>query len=219
MRFGVHFDGLTYVERVALALAASEGTVNHARLRAVTTEHPVDLSKTLQRLTQAGMLESTGGRGAVYHLPGEMIPTPDDVFGPAPRISVPSSPSLDVSSPNFDEKRDADGCLIAVPLQLPVIDNLSALSWVLRARLEAIAAEPRAKGKVDREVMVAVVLALSAHHFVTLRCLAELVDRKPETLRDHYLTKLVRERKLTLAFPTTPTHERQAYCTTTALQP
>jgi hypothetical protein len=67
--------------------------------------------------------------------------------------------------------------------------------------------------------MVAVVLALSAHHFVTLRCLAELVDRKPETLRDHYLTKLVRERKLTLAFPTTPTHERQAYCTTTALQP
>ena len=30
-------------------------------------------------------------------------------------------------------------------------------------------------------------------------------------LRDQYLTKLVRERKLTLAFPKTPTHEQQAY--------
>ncbi len=46
-----------------------------------------------------------------------------------------------------------------------------------------------------------------------LRTLAELVQRKPETLRDQYLTKLVRERKLTLAFPKTPTHERQAYTT------
>jgi ATP-dependent DNA helicase RecG len=77
----------------ALALAASEGTVNHARLRALTTEHPFDLSKTLQHLTQAGFLESTGGRGAVYYLPGEPIPTPDDVLVrrpdfrcPAPRI-------------------------------------------------------------------------------------------------------------------------------------
>jgi len=54
---------------------------------------PFDLSKTLQHLTQAGLLESTGGRGAVYHLPGEPIPTPDDVFGPATRFSVPSSPN------------------------------------------------------------------------------------------------------------------------------
>src|SRR3989338_7366842 len=65
-RFVERFKVLSYVERVALALAASEGTVNHARLRSVTSEHPVDLSRTLQHLTQAGMLESTGGRGAVY---------------------------------------------------------------------------------------------------------------------------------------------------------
>jgi predicted HTH transcriptional regulator len=223
-RFGGRFDGLNYVERVALALAASEGTINHARLRAVTTEHPVDLSKTLQHLTQAGMLASTGGRGAIYHLPGEAIPTPDDVFGPAPRISVASSPNLDSSSPNLDssspnldEKRDADGCLIADQLARPVIDELDTLSQILRGHLETIAAEPRTKGKVPREVLTNVVLELCAHHFVTLRCLAALINRKPETLRDQYLTKLVRERKLTLAFPTSPTHERQAYCASSAL--
>ncbi len=212
-RFGAAFEDLNHVERVALALAASEGTVNHARLRAVTTEHPVDLSKTLQHLTQAGMLESTGGRGAVYHLPGEAIPTPDDVFGPPARISAPSSPNLGASSPNLGENRDADGCLVSEQLALPVIDELSALSARLRGSLEALAAEPRSKGKVDRAVLIEVILQLCKGRFVMLRTLAELVQRKPETLRDQYLTKLVRERKLTLAFPKTPTHERQAYTT------
>lgn len=215
-RFGMRFETLSHVERVALALAASEGTVNHARLRAVTTEHPVDLSKTLQHLTQTGMLESTGGRGAVYHLSGEAIPTPDDVFGSPARISVPSSPNLGSSSPNLGEKRDGNGCLIADSLALPIIDDIAALAPALRGSLEAIALEPRSKGKVDREVLIAVVLRLCARHFVTLRCLALLVNRKPETLRDQYLTKLVRERKLILAFPTTPTHERQAYCASEA---
>lgn len=218
-RFGQHFDGLTYVERVALALAASEGTVNHARLRAVTTEHPVDLSKTLQHLTQVGMLESTGGRGAIYHLPGEPIPTPDDVFGPPTRISVPSSPNLAPSSPNLNGVRDSDGCLISEQLGFPVIDDLTSLSPRLLSALEAVALEPRSKGKVDREVLIDVVLQLCTGRFVMLRCLAELVHRKPETLRDQYLSKLVRDRKLALAFPTTPTHERQAYCSTASLPP
>ena len=70
---------------------------------------------------------------------------------------------------------------------------------------------------MDREILIAVILQLSAKQFVTLRCLATLVNRKPETLRDQYLTKLVRERKLALAFPTTPTHERQAYCASEGL--
>ena len=212
--FGTGFEHLNHVERVALALAASEGTVNHARLRAVTTEHPVDLSKTLQHLTQAGMLESTGGRGAVYHLPGEAIPTPDDVFGPPARFSAPSSPNLSGSSPNLGENRDADGCLVSDQLALPVIDDLGALSARLRGALETLAAEPRAKGKVDRAILIQVILQLCEGRFVMLRSLAELVQRKPETLRDQYLSKLVRERKLTLAFPKTPTHERQAYTTT-----
>ena len=215
-RLGAGFERLNHVERVALALAASEGTVNHSRLRAVTTEHPVDLSKTLQHLTQAGMLESTGGRGAVYHLPGESIPTPDDVFGPPARISAPSSPNLSGSSRNLGENRDADGCLITEQLQLPVIDDLMALSPRLRGNLETLAAVPRSKGKVERAVLIGVVLCLCEGRFVMLRALAELVQRKPETLRDQYLTSLVRERQLTLAFPKTPTHERQAYTTTGA---
>ena len=223
-RFGERFDGLSYVERVALALAASEGTVNHARLRGVTTEHPVDLSRVLQHLTQAGMLESTGGRGAVYHLPGEAIPTPEDIFGAATAISAPSSSNLAGSSSNLagsssnlTDRRNAEGCLLSDQLSLPIIDDLAGLSVPLRQRLEALAAEARSKGKISREKMIEVVLALCAEHFITLRCLAELVNRKPATLRNQYLTGLVQERELSLAFPKTPTHERQAYCASSAL--
>jgi hypothetical protein len=251
-RFGERFDGLSHVERVALALAASEGTVNHARLRGVTAEHPVDLSRILQHLTRAGMLESTRGRGAVYHLPGEAIPTPEDIFGAATTIAAPSSsnlapsspnlapsssnlalsspnlapsspnlaassPNLTGSSPNLADRRNPEGCLLSDQLSLPIIDDLARLSAPLRQRLEALAAEARSKRKVSREKMVAVVLALCAGHFITLRCLTELVNRKPDTLRDQYLAGLVRERKLTLAFPKTPTHERQAYCASSSL--
>jgi hypothetical protein len=111
------------------------------------------------------------------------------------------------------ENRDPDGCLISEQLSLPVVDDLEPLSQALRSRLEGMAAEPRAKGKVDRQVLIDVVLQLCEGRFVTLRSLAELVHRKPDTLRDQYLKMLVRQRQLNLAFPTTPNHERQAYTT------
>ncbi len=226
-KFGSRFEKLDEAERVALALAASEGTVNHARLKTLTAEHPVDLTRLLQRLTQQGMMESTGGRGAVYHLAGEPILTPDDVFGPSSRIpessspdlevSSPdldvSSPDLDVSSPDLNGKRDESGCLISHQLPLPVIEDLRCLTFEFRSRLEGLAAEPRVKRKVSHEVMNSVILRLCADHFVTLRCLAALVHRKPESLREQYLRQLVHERKLILAFPANPTDQRQAYRT------
>lgn len=74
-----------------------------------------------------------------------------------------------------------------------------------------MAEEPRTKKKIERESMAKVLLALCRQHFITLRCLATLVNRDPESLRNHYLSGLVKERRLLLAFPKTPSHERQAY--------
>ena len=146
------------------------------------------------------MLESTGGRGAVYHLPGEPIPTPYDVFCPETRTLVPSSPNLVVSSPNLAttsptlaDNRYPDGCLISEQLSLPVVDDLESLSKAFRSRLEGMASASRANGKVDRQVLIDVVLQLCEGRFVTLRCLVELVNRKPDTFRDHYLKMLIRQ--------------------------
>lgn len=68
----------------------------------------------------AGLLESTGGRGAIYYLPVDAIPSPVDVFGPPARISAFSPPNLAPSSQNLDGQRDPDGCLIMEQLGLPV---------------------------------------------------------------------------------------------------
>jgi len=100
-----------------------------------------------------------------------------------------------------------------------VIVDLEMLSPPLRVRLGAMASEPRAKGKVDRRVLIAVLLQLCGGRFITLRCLAQLVKRKPDTLRDQVQKTLVRHRQLNLAFPKTPNHEQQAYTTATSSIP
>src|SRR5690606_23070296 len=87
------------------------------------------------------------------------------------------------------EVRDTNGCLVSAQLPLPVIDNLAALSAAFRGKLEKQAAEPRAKGKVDRIILIQIVLTLCSGRFITLRSLAELVNRKPDTLRNQYLSK------------------------------
>jgi predicted HTH transcriptional regulator len=230
--FGTRFDGLEQNARLTLAAAASERVVTHARVLEMTGLHPVDATRLLQNLVRDGLLEvHNSGRGAVYSLPGAALPRPEEVFGAGMEPFVvdspnlgPSSPNLGASSPNLAERspdlagtRNLDGCLLTDQLSLPVIDDLSRLSRQFRALLEHTAAEPRTKGKVKREVLVTAILTLCEGRFVTLRCLSELVNRKPDTLRDQYLSKLVRERALSLAFPTTPTHERQAYCATASL--
>lgn len=238
-RFGDAFDQLRDEERVALALAGSEGTVNHARLCTVSSIHPVEVTRTLQHLVHLGLLTSTGsGRGAVYCLPGQDQPSPDDVFGPThvpsmmsisaidPSSSVlqasssvldPSSSVLKVRSSSSSQQRDERGYLLTDQLPLPAIDDLSVLSTALREHLEYLATEPRQKRKMDRDALKQVVLAVCEGHYLTLQALAALLNRKPESLRNDYLSPMVRERTLSLAFPTTPNHERQAYCSTRSL--
>lgn len=231
-RFATRFDQLAHEERVALALAGSEGTVNHARLCTISSTHPAELTRTLQHLTQLGMLDSRGaGRGAVYFLPGQHLPTPDDVFGPLPMapgtrsfglppsssVLAGSSSHLQRTSSTSEQLRDEHGYLRTGQLPLPVISDLSALSPILRARLEGLAAAPRVKKKLDRAIFEAAVVAVCEGHYLTLNALAELLNRKPASLRNQYLTPMVRAKTLSLAFPTTPTHERQAYCATSSL--
>ena len=238
-RFDDVFDKLKDEERVALALAGSEGTVNHARLSTVSSIHPVELTRTLQHLVHLGLLTSTGsGRGAVYCLPGQDQPSPDDVFGPthiSSMISIsatdssssvlpasssvldPSSSFLRGRSSSSSQQRDEHGYLLTDQLPFPAIDDVSFLSTTLRERLEYLATEPRQKRKMDRDALRQVVLAVCEGHYLTLQALASLLNRKPESLRNDYLSPMVRERTLSLAFPTTPNHERQAYCSTRSL--
>ncbi|MCX6960465.1 MAG: AAA family ATPase [Verrucomicrobia bacterium] len=217
--FGASFDALGKNERLTLAAAASEKVITHARVREMTGLHPFDATRLLQNLVRDGFLEPHNpGRGAVYCLPGAAIPKPEEVFGASIEQSNGSSAHLLLSSAHLPvnqnvaaEQRDADGCLLSDQLDAPVIDALERLEPVFFARLEIVAAEPRAKAKIPKVIMRQTILTVCKGHYVTLNSLARLLNRDADALRQQHLKPLDKEGKLRLAFPTAPTHAKQAY--------
>lgn len=225
--FGMRFESLGTNERLTLAAAASEKVVTHARVREMTALHPFDVTRLLQVLVRDAFLEThNSGRGAVYCLPGAAIPRPEEVFGVDSALSPAHSEHLGRTSAHLaagsahlrklggeeNEDRDGSGRLITEQLDAPVIDSLDLLTSGFRSNLEAIAIEPRTKAKLSPETMKTVVLNICRGHYITLSCLAELVNRDPDAFRQQQLKPLVKAGLLRLAFPTAPTHAKQAYC-------
>ena len=91
------------------------------------------------------------------------------------------------------------------------------LSEDFRESLYVLAHEARTKQRLSLEVMQHIILRLCTEHFFTISALGELLNRKAEPLRKRYLSPMVKANQLSLAFPTTPTHEKQAYRTNTEL--
>lgn len=83
----------------------------------------------------------------------------------------------------------------------PIIDSLESLREGFLEELQRMAGEPRNKQWVKREDMEQAIRLVASGHFVTLACLAELLNRKPDTLRDNYLAPMVKEQELEMAFP------------------
>jgi ATP-dependent DNA helicase RecG len=236
-KFGPKFNRLSELDRLILATAAIEGFVTHVRMQELTTKHNHDLTLALQRLVKAEFLESSGKtRGTVYKLPGTRLPTPDTVFEPQ-SINLLSqtqlssehlqensehlggssehlqenSEHLGGSSEHLSGYRNSNGCLVTPHLQAPIIDSIDALAETFRLKLERLALEPRNKGKLPRETMKSVILAVSREQYLTLNSLAQLVNRDQDALRQQYLNEMVKTRELALAFPSTPNHPQQAY--------
>lgn len=225
-RFGALFDALDHAGRLVMATVALERVVSHNRLLEICGGHSHDLSLLLARLVKQGQLASDGrSRGMVYFLPGEVLPTPEQVFMGQALLGVgnvgSSSEYSEVTSEYSaaasghsalgDSRRDLQGRLLTPHLDAPVVDDLSLLDQGFLKTLTQVAEEPRQKERLGSERMEQVVTALCRDHFVTLSALAELVNRHPDGLRQQYLSKMVRDGRMVLAFPTKPTHERQAY--------
>ena len=229
-QFGSSFTELTQNERAALAIAKLESTVTHARLQTVVTGHSVDITRDLQHLVKLGFLNSSGGRGSVYTLAGVDVLQPDEVFSDfstgisesstgisesSTGISKPSLGLNGVKSVSNGIYRDEFGRLCTEKLPFPVIDDLAMLTESFRLKLFEIADKARDKKRLSPEGAENIILELCSGQFLTIGMLAQIMDRKIDTLRKRYLSPMVKANKLCLAFPTTPTHEKQAYRTNT----
>ena len=221
-RFGERFDLLSHSERLILATALIEPIVNHSRLIEISDLHPHDLSRCLARMERDGYLQSIGqSRGKVYHLPGVMLISPEQVFsdGHSFGYNELSSGHSELSSghndigigDNGELNRDSLGCLLSDLLDAPIVDDLEVLSPSLRFDLEQIAETPRKKSRMECGAMEAIILKICQDRYITLNVLAKLVNRNPDALRKNYMDGLVKSHRLRRAFPSTPTHEKQSY--------
>lgn len=235
-RFGDQFNGLPRLERLILATAATEQVVSHSRICEITTSHAHDVTLALQSLVKQSLLTPSGrGRGAVYHLPGESLPTPDQVFGASVESPAPvtqSSEEMERRSEDLEgrsedleqrsgdlgftaegEKQEFDeyGRLLSTSLKAPVVYDLEQLEPTFLERLRKQAELPNRKKKLGKAEMRQVILELCTGQYVTRNCLARLVSRDPDSLRQQYIREMISERLLEQAFPQKPTDSRQAY--------
>lgn len=110
----------------------------------------------------------------------------------------------------LDMKRNYDGCLLSDHIDAPLIDALDRLDAGFREKFEILAEESRNRERMQKD-MQQVIITLCKEHYLTLSVLANLVKHSPDALRQQYLNGMVKSRQIQLAFPSKPTHERQAH--------
>jgi len=192
-RFGNRFHELQETARLALATVAIEGIVTHARLKEMCSDHPKDLSAVLAQLVADGFLVSRGAtRGTVYYFSDK---TPDATADglASTKPDKPSSQHLPGSSQHLDASSQHFG-------------NPSN-DW---EKLLKLAAPVREKGKSPRTIVEETILRLCVGRYLTVRNLADLLQRDADSLLNHYLKNMVERGVLELKFPE-KTHPQQAY--------
>lgn len=219
VHLGARLAALNASERLALVTAATEGVVNHPRLREISTDHPADITKMLARLVKDGLLVPEGvGRGMVYFLPWQSR----------------GSAAIFVSEPQAPSGLDNEGD-VSLPQELcPLPQELSSLPQELGSlpqelgasllvevadvpptdllHLESLAQPVLSKKRRRPEMTRAVVLTLCAGRYLGVRVLAHLLHRDANDLVRRVLTPLVNEGAIRRAFPR-PNDPRQAYIT------
>ena len=199
-RFGTAFRELSELQRLILATAVIEKTVTHTRIKAMSSEHPHDITMALSALVKNGFLDSYGATRRTFYTLAEGAPGMEKVEKDELSLQT-SSPRLPSSSAPLEGSSHL----------LPGSSHLLPGSSLNLERLERIAGPVRESGKVSREVMVRTILAICNEDFVNLTVLANLLDRSPIPLRDKHLNRMVKEGQLELRYPDKPTHPDQGY--------
>jgi len=225
-QFGKRFRHLGTQERYALVTAIQEGSVQNARLHALTGTHPADLTKLLGRLVREGFLESRGsGRGTDYSITGQSgqpdlfrwmaSPAVESSFDQESGATPSGSPEPGAKSPEPGLKSPEPGAKSPEPgLKSPELllaeDDLTS---ELRLELEEITLPIRnGQARGDLAAVDAAILQLCQGRFLGRHLLGKLLDRNPDDLMRRNLRKLVFVGKLNTAFSSSR-HPKQAYTT------
>ncbi|MBC3831730.1 putative DNA binding domain-containing protein [Undibacterium amnicola] len=193
------FDCLNETERLILATAHIEGTVDHRRLMQVLDIHPKDLSATFSGLIERSLLLQEGaGRGTIYFLAQARLSDDikeifgDDFFDDSKKVV------------DFNTLTDSSGGLSG---RSGGFNNSSGGLSELQLLAEPVAS----KKKVSKEVVVKTILELCQDKACTLGELASLLKRSTNVIRKDYLQPMLKAKQLFYKYPTKPNHPEQAY--------
>ncbi|TRM51896.1 AAA family ATPase [Achromobacter sp. LC458] len=206
-RFSERFTGLPELERLVLVSAAAEGTINHARVKELCADHPVDITRALTSLVRAGMLESDGvRRGMIYFLPGYKKDNSEPFASPATVLPPPveAAPVVDSSSGHSDP---SSGHSESLSGHKSVVQDTTL---GLKERLQELLGPGPLPARMPPDRMEELIVSLCDEQFVTLRDLAQALSRSDASLRKHYLNPLVDAGRLVRKYPA-PSHPQQAY--------
>ena len=215
-RFGSHFEALDEAQRTVLALASAERVVDHGRLSDAIDLSSRELTVLLQGMLRRKFLERVGhGRGCAYRLPNPVLPIEDAKAGEAhSEHYLASSEQYPDSSELFSvnsehSKRGSEHS----PESSELSTANSELSDVSALKALPSVCAVRDSGRASAKLVAKAILDACHGRYLTLPMLAEILDRRPDTLRTHYLRQLLDDRRLEMRHPSAPNHPSQAYRT------
>ena len=192
-------------EAKALIVVREAGALNNGTYRELTKVDTLTASQSLRRLRDAGLLAQKGRGSATYYVPTDRLV--DSGLSTKPEV-LSSKPDGLLSNPmGLLSKPDS---LLSDPLEAVFDDArrrelLNGLPGELAASVGAIGQ------RHPPEEVRALVIALCQFRAWRTEELSDLLRRRPETIRQHYLRPLMREGRLTMTNPQEPNDPQQAY--------
>lgn len=168
-------------------------------------------------------------KGKVYHLKSVDVPTLDNdagkdiTFVSSPDLSQLSlfgeneefdskNPDLNVESPDFDSKiPELSFESPDLNIESPDLDEEKQLWQELLEIASPIRNGAYRAKRNDIEKVIIQLCEKSDQKYLGLADIAKLLGRNTDTLRKSYLSPMLKNQQLTLAYPTTPNHPNQGY--------
>jgi ATP-dependent DNA helicase RecG len=197
---GEGYTSLSEHERIILALA-HHGEISNVDIQPYVAIHPRDISEVLRHLVQQKWLFQSGyGRGTSYCLAdgselSRLSTEPSsEHYEPSSEHYEPSSEHYEPSSEHYE----------------PSSEHYEPSSEHYK-KLEEIAVLARQKKRLSKEMLRGLILDLCSKGYLTLKILSKLLERSPDSLRNHYINPMITEGLLEIRYPNQPSHPNQAY--------
>ena len=216
-----HFDSLTDKEAEVLILAKKMGQITNKDIRENIGLDTLQASSILRKFCKNNYLLKHGKSSNSYYLLNSCYTDNCDSLAGNDRALTGASTGNNVSSyPNNDLSTGINEPSTGINEpstginDVIIIKEVGDLSNDMLLNLQSIVASARAKGRFTPEQSKSIVLQICQKQFMSSSILKHFLNREIDTIRRKYLSPLLKEGLLELAYPKTLQHPNQAYRTT-----